>query len=51
MDRWTNMLMSTHMKYLQVSTSNMFRKATRHVIFKKVGYEECKIYGNGHMIN
>ena len=29
----------------------MARKAIRHVFFNQVGYEACKIYINGHMIN
>ena len=43
--------MSTHMKYEQVSTLHMGRKAIRHVMLKHVGYEAFKTYRGGCMIN
>ena len=43
--------MSTHMKYEQVSTLHMGRKAIRHVMLKKVVYDTLKTYRGGCMIN
>ena len=50
MDRWTNISMSKHMKYEQVSTWHMGRKGISPML-NQVGYEACKIYRSGDMIN